>query len=69
MMSNVFADPYSIPEAGEVLRLREALQRSEERFRYVTDATQGVITIGMCSRIVSIAVAISWSCSALRQPK
>src|SRR4028119_445804 len=42
-MSNVFADPYSVSETGEVLRLREALQRSEERFRLVTDATQGVI--------------------------
>lgn len=42
-MSNVFADSKSQLEAGEVLRLREALQRSEERFRLVTDATQGVI--------------------------
>jgi PAS domain S-box-containing protein len=42
-MSDVFADHNSSPDPGEASRLKEALQHSEERFRLVTAATQGVI--------------------------
>src|SRR4028118_2327051 len=61
---SVDSNPQSTPEASahagastrsddarsdEVLRLTEALRRSEERFRLVTDATHGVIFEGDAS--------------------